>query len=176
MSLGIKVKLSLRICVFSRRERARSKTQHSRCRGKAVSIDSNDSQKYTSSKCCSFRCESLACPAAFLPLSRSSYGRIRFGKTGADTMMFGRARGSEGRFCLIRGRWKKLHQQPQKRTFFFCGCWCNFFHRPLVSSSRTCRTGSQCFDFDTPRAVALAFLTKNLIRWLSVWDCASCCT
>ena len=35
------------------------------------------------------------------------------------------------RLVLQGGGEKKLHQQPQKKKLF-CGCWCNFFHRPLV--------------------------------------------
>ena len=30
-----------------------------------------------------------------------------------------------------RGRWKNLHQQPQKKNFFLCGCWCIFFNAPF---------------------------------------------
>ena len=66
-----------------------------------------------------------------------------------------RARGN-GHFCAILfyasegGGEKKLHQQPQKKEIeiLFCGCWCNFFRRPLASArvTKACESseGASC--------------------------------
>ena len=82
--------------------------------------------------------------------------------------------------CLVRGRWKNI---APTATFFFCGCWCNFFHRPLVwlcvvvsvCSRLITVVRMHCRQMEMKNSMLSQILGQDARARCTYWQCVHAC-
>ena len=83
-------------------------------------------------------------------------------KSSSKIFLFFRIDDSEQCMHRTRGRWKKIAPTATKKEtlFLICGCWCNFFHRPLIglrTTAQHCRAATRTAVVGGKRHLRLGF-------------------